>query len=79
MSALVGKPTLAFTDGEIVLGYEPKFRQSEITSAITPASDIRPKTSVLTPTAEVVKDWQNVLQIDRNEISIDCDDFRYQA
>jgi hypothetical protein len=30
-------------------------------------------------TAEVVKDWQNVLQIDRNEISIDCDDFRYQA
>ncbi len=53
-SASVGKQTIVFSGGEIVPGYEPKFWRFKITSAVTSGADIRPKTYVVSPKADVV-------------------------
>jgi hypothetical protein len=51
---MVGKQTIVFSGGEIVLGHEPKFWRFEITSAVTSGADIRPKTSGVGPKADVI-------------------------
>ncbi len=66
-------------DGQIVLGYEPKFRRFEITSALTSGADIRPKTSVVGSQAEVVGSRQMVACCLKAAASLGGWNFRLQA